>query len=266
MKSLNQKIKIRQIDHSKIKNGQSVYKEKFFDADGKCLGPVPYIKKEFPIIELKILPNNFEKALNSGDKTVAESYRKWREKDFPDWFTMEEIEQEWRKSQPKYFGGELLKIFPEAMPYVRQRLKSLNERKDKLKQQILGDLKGIYRYKNKFDVWFFEKVIEIFKGEELERMDEETKKLKCFLYQRKTPKGRITEEQIQKAKEYPFENLIEVSRNHFALCPFHSEKNASFHIKNNRGHCFGCNWHGDTIKFLMDRDNLSFKEAVEFLQ
>ena len=67
-----------------------------------------------------------------------------------------------------------------------------------------------------------------------------------------------------KLKQYPFENLIQV-KNNFALCPFHNDKRPSFHIKDNKGRCFGCGWHGDTIQFLMDKEDLSFREAIEYL-
>lgn len=51
------------------------------------------------------------------------------------------------------------------------------------------------------------------------------------------------------------------------LCPFHSEKTPSFNVNPERGffHCFGCNVSGDSIKFLMQYDRLSFTEAVEEL-
>jgi len=77
-------------------------------------------------------------------------------------------------------------------------------------------------------------------------------------------KGKITEEDIQRAKEYPFENLIEVNRN-FGICPYHEDKHPSFFVKNNWGHCFTCNKSVDTIQFVMDMQNLTFIEAVRFL-
>lgn len=51
------------------------------------------------------------------------------------------------------------------------------------------------------------------------------------------------------------------------LCPFHSEKTPSFNVNQQRGffHCFGCNASGDSIKFLMQYDRLSFTEAIEEL-
>jgi len=51
------------------------------------------------------------------------------------------------------------------------------------------------------------------------------------------------------------------------LCPFHSEKTASFHVVPEKGfyHCFGCNKTGDAFSWLMERDGLTFGEAKEQL-
>ncbi len=51
---------------------------------------------------------------------------------------------------------------------------------------------------------------------------------------------------------------------YWACCPFHEEKSPSFHVDDRKGfyHCFGCHASGDAIKFLTERDNMSFMEAV----
>jgi DNA primase len=51
------------------------------------------------------------------------------------------------------------------------------------------------------------------------------------------------------------------------LCPFHDEKTPSFTVSPARGvfYCHGCGQGGDTIKFLMDAEHLSFIESVERL-
>jgi len=51
------------------------------------------------------------------------------------------------------------------------------------------------------------------------------------------------------------------------LCPFHKEKSPSFTVSDDKGfyHCFGCSAHGDAIKFVMDYENLPYKEAIELL-
>lgn len=51
------------------------------------------------------------------------------------------------------------------------------------------------------------------------------------------------------------------------LCPFHAERSPSFQVVPSRGfyHCFGCGKHGDAFAWLMEREGLSFPEALEQL-
>ncbi|MBL7575176.1 DNA primase [Peptoniphilus asaccharolyticus DSM 20463] len=55
--------------------------------------------------------------------------------------------------------------------------------------------------------------------------------------------------------------------NYMGLCPFHNEKTPSFSVSPTKGifKCFGCGVGGDHISFIMQKENLSFREAVEFL-
>ena len=54
---------------------------------------------------------------------------------------------------------------------------------------------------------------------------------------------------------------------HKGLCPFHAEKTPSFIVTPDREtwHCFGCGEHGDIFTFVMRRDGLDFREALERL-
>jgi DNA primase len=50
-------------------------------------------------------------------------------------------------------------------------------------------------------------------------------------------------------------------------CPFHNEKTPSFTINDDKGffHCFGCQAHGDAIRWLTDARGLAFMDAVKEL-
>ncbi|MEO0343214.1 MAG: DNA primase [Pseudomonadota bacterium] len=54
---------------------------------------------------------------------------------------------------------------------------------------------------------------------------------------------------------------------HWAPCPFHHEKTASFHVDDRKGYyyCFGCHAKGDAINFVRETENVGFMEAVEIL-
>ncbi|MCX5771567.1 MAG: DNA primase, partial [Candidatus Hydrogenedentes bacterium] len=52
-----------------------------------------------------------------------------------------------------------------------------------------------------------------------------------------------------------------------ALCPFHNEKTPSFTVSRDRQqfYCFGCEKHGDAIRFLQEYEGLTFHEALRKL-
>lgn len=61
--------------------------------------------------------------------------------------------------------------------------------------------------------------------------------------------------------------LKKLGVNFKASCPFHNEKTASFIVSPERQiwHCFGCQKGGDIFTFLMEKENMDFKEALEIL-
>ena len=62
-------------------------------------------------------------------------------------------------------------------------------------------------------------------------------------------------------------NLTKKGGRMVGLCPFHSEKTPSFHVRDDEGyyHCFGCGVSGDAITFLREKEGLDFMEAVRLL-
>ena len=62
-------------------------------------------------------------------------------------------------------------------------------------------------------------------------------------------------------------SLQRAGRLYKGLCPFHSERSASFMVypETQSYYCFGCGAAGDVIKFTMEMNSLSYIEAVRYL-
>lgn len=61
--------------------------------------------------------------------------------------------------------------------------------------------------------------------------------------------------------------LTRAGREFKGCCPVHQEKTASFTVSDDKGfaHCFGCGYHADAIKWLVDSQGLLFLDAVRTL-
>jgi DNA primase len=87
--------------------------------------------------------------------------------------------------------------------------------------------------------------------------------------------GRINRDVIEEVRASA--NIVDVvgsyvalrkrGRNYLGLCPFHSEKEPSFTVSNEKQifHCFGCGASGSVFDFVMRTRNLTFAEAVREL-
>ena len=64
-----------------------------------------------------------------------------------------------------------------------------------------------------------------------------------------------------------FVNLKRRGVNMIGLCPFHNEKTPSFTVSPGKNiyKCFGCGQGGDSVKFLMEHEQLSYPEALRYL-
>lgn len=60
-------------------------------------------------------------------------------------------------------------------------------------------------------------------------------------------------------------DLKKTGKNWSARCPFHKEKSASFTVSEGKDmfYCFGCGAGGDAVKFVMEHQGLSFRDAVQ---
>ena len=61
--------------------------------------------------------------------------------------------------------------------------------------------------------------------------------------------------------------LTKKGNSYWGCCPFHSEKTPSFHVVPDRQmyKCFGCGKGGGAINYVMELENLPFREAVAYL-
>lgn len=64
-----------------------------------------------------------------------------------------------------------------------------------------------------------------------------------------------------------FVSLKRRGSNLIGLCPFHQEKTPSFSVSPARGifKCFGCGKGGDSARFIMDHEHVSYPEALRYL-
>lgn len=64
-----------------------------------------------------------------------------------------------------------------------------------------------------------------------------------------------------------FVSLKRRGTNLLGLCPFHSERTPSFTVSPAKGiyKCFGCGKAGDSVRFIMDHEQLAYPEALRYL-
>lgn len=62
-------------------------------------------------------------------------------------------------------------------------------------------------------------------------------------------------------------NLTRKGNRYWGICPFHAEKTPSFSVSAEKKmfYCFGCHAGGNMFSFVMKRDGVDFKEAVQIL-
>ena len=193
---------------------------------------------------------------------------------------MQEMVQEIRDGQPKYEEAQWLNVFPEAKKrygkYIKGKLKIerkyLSKETSDLERSALSEIAN-----NTAGSWRDQLIRERFELDK-KRITKRLRTINALVYligsigREKINNSftkanqRITELQIQKAKEYPIEELVEINKAGFTKCFAHNDKKPSAYCKKNFVHCFVCQKSWDTIAILVERDGHSFKEAVLKLQ
>lgn len=102
----------------------------------------------------------------------------------------------------------------------------------------------------------------------LRLLSQEIKKYEIELNFKNTQKGnRITQTDIERARAYPIENLLQNIKGGKTHCisGTHEDKHPSMDIRNNFAHCYSCGWHGDVIAVYMMINGVDFIIAVKIL-
>jgi DNA primase len=62
-------------------------------------------------------------------------------------------------------------------------------------------------------------------------------------------------------------DLKKAGANYKGLCPFHNDHNPSFVVSPSKNicHCFVCGKGGNPVSFIMEKEGLTFPEAIRFL-
>jgi len=177
------------------------------------------------------------------------------------------LEGEYFATRPRLSDKQWLLVFPDSKKRIRELIRGYDEEIEKLDKEIRDDLNAIYDKSD--DSWFAEKIIEIWKGKKLDNMIKKIRRLKASLVEFKS-KQQVSELEIQIARDHPFEMLVKEIRKNWALCNFHLDKRPSLYIRKRDGHsfayCFVCGRGWDPIAYVMERDGLTFVEAVRKLQ
>lgn len=132
----------------------------------------------------------------------------------------------------------------------------------RLSKQATNMLIGFKKFKElNPPEWLVDVAYELSKTNDLLR---KIKKYKNLLLMKENT---ISSELIQRCRDYPMENLIEIVRHgspKFGMCKLHNDKDPSFAIyDDNSWHCFGCKKTGqNAIDYIMARDNISFMQAI----
>lgn len=178
---------------------------------------------------------------------------------------IDKIEKQWHidvKREEKEFLEKFLSNKQDAEWTKQRQLEYLHTQRKKQKRKALWWADFILDRKA---LWFQELLSEVFLKPALKERDKIEREIGMYNNPKYHGADKITETMIERAREYPIEQIIEVNKN-FALCPFHDDHSPSLYCKNNYAHCFSCGETADPIKLFMRIHNTNFKETINLLQ
>lgn len=177
--------------------------------------------------------------------------------------------QSFRPQSSLFTPKDILETFPQAKSTIKRLIKE-NEKFLEEAQEYQNEVRGFLASRVPiYDIGICTTlVVTVTYGGKIKEAEENLSRLRRLLYLYEPPKPTkdgITDADIARAKEVPIRNLVEVRMN-TARCPFHNEKTGSFHIyKDNHAYCFGCHKRADAIDVAMQIQELTFIEAVKWL-
>lgn len=191
---------------------------------------------------------------------------------------LDDIEFSYKKTTKNPSFTELIDTFPEAIPVARRTAKWMIK---ELQKRIAGlsDFREVctthvqsVSFKRQPElIKYYDELID----KSLQNYEKEIKKYQYQLTyldglnNKSTPDPQgnpITPERIERAKQFPISDLLEIRRG-TTLCIFHDDHKPSlkYYPKDNRVYCYACNRGEDAIGVLMTLRKIDFREAVRFL-
>lgn len=191
---------------------------------------------------------------------------------------LQELEDQWLRSQPQFTDMDLLETFGDALETMDDKIEELKEDRREYVRKIY-DLAKKYVHGDDMDSYFARQCIEYFLIKELQKVEKSLFRLQRLKRLKKQPKRKsrrgITTEDIERARNASLISLAEQyigqvrrsGKNYIAKCPFHDDGTPSFYIyaESNRFHCFGCGASGDAIAFIEKVAGFDFKDAIYYL-
>jgi len=193
------------------------------------------------------------------------------EDDFDYW---KGIENQWRKTLIRMNEKELYDIFLAGSPkIISDKIHELQTEYDLLESAIIDLIHFIQKEsKDETEKKVLQGILEQIHIRDLLLVERELKRFYMYRHFKDGKTDTIID--IQKAKQFPIERLVEQSvnlkrsgQNFLGLCPLHKEKSPSFYLYTNTNsfYCFGCSSGGDVIHLAQLLNKFTFPEAVQYL-